>query len=67
VLRSNRYLPTPGGPDNSAALKKAPVSPLAQGPAKKKKVSASTSSPQIKFGRRHVPWTKDQKKGKGLQ
>jgi hypothetical protein len=37
VLRSNTYLPTPGGPDNSAALKKAPVSSLAQGPVKRRK------------------------------
>jgi hypothetical protein len=66
VLRPNRYLPTPGGPDNSAALKKAPVSPLAQGPVKKKIVSATTASPQTKFGKRHAQWNKDQIKGKGF-
>jgi hypothetical protein len=66
VLRSNRYLPTPGGPDNSAALKKAPVSSLAQGPVKKKTVSANTASAQIKSGKRHAQWTKNQIKGKGF-
>ena len=59
MQRSNRYLPTPGGPDNSAALKKAPVSFLDQGPGKKKKVSASTGSPRIKFGKR-------KEKGQGI-
>ena len=59
MLRSNRYLPTPGGPDKSAALKKAPVLSLAQGPVKKKKVSASTGLPQIKLGER-------KEKGQGI-
>jgi len=60
VLRSNRYLPTPGGPDNSAALKKAPVSPLAQGPVKRRKLL------QVQDHHRKN-WGKEKKKSKGFQ
>jgi hypothetical protein len=67
VLRSNRYLPTPGGPDNSAALKKAPVSPLAQGPVKKKKVSASTGSITTdKIWENTCPMNQGSEKGQGI-
>jgi hypothetical protein len=62
VLRPNRYLPIPGGPDNSAALKKAPLSTLAQGPVKKKIVSANIE----KFWEKTCPMDQGSEKGQGI-